>query len=149
MGVDFDYEQRAIITQMKTRLVGGRVYPWVPDEFVLPTFTDSGVVRPYIVVAFGQPIAMGRDRSLSGEEDQPLTLPVVIECWGSTYDVARKVAGAVRTTLIGFSPSLSAGEVRSASGGGMNTRVTSGAGSRFLETVALQVDLNLGAFEGA
>jgi hypothetical protein len=147
MSTTGDFERAAIVDRAKQLLVGGRVYTAVPDDAQV-TKSPNGTVLPYLVIDFGNAYAIDGDRSLMGEADQPHLLPLRVEAWAATGDVAEKVAGAVREQFIGWHASPSSSEISSASGGGFSTRSSNAAPSRAVETVALELTFNLGSNDG-
>ena len=140
-------EQKAVLERAKTYLVGGRVFDYLPDEYELAR-DDSGQVRPYVVIHFGTVRALPTDRSLEGEEEQPHLMPFTVECWASTYEAARAVAGAVRQTFVGWAPTSSGGEITSPGGQSFRDRDSSGLPTRYLEAVALETIINAGSNDG-
>lgn len=143
MSVDGAFERESITQRLKL-LVGGRVYPGVPDDLQLER-NDAGTIRPFISISFDTPYATGVDRSLDGEEDQPHFLPLTVECWAPADPVAHAVADEARRLLVGWNPSPGASELRATPGGGRFSNRSAGAApTRFVEVQAFETTINLG-----
>lgn len=148
MSVDGDFERESITLRLK-QLVGGRVYPGVPDDTQLER-NSAGAIKPFISVSFDTPYATGNDRSLDGEQEQPHFLPLTVECWGGSDLVAQAVAGEARKLLIGWIASPSSSEIRATPGGGRFSNRSAGAApTRFVEVQAFETTINLGSNDGA
>ena len=142
MSSDGIAEQNAIIAHASA-LVGGRIFSSMPEEATLPIDPGTGLIRPYIVITFGQSVPSGTDRSIEGEAAQPLIMPPRFECWAADYDQARIVAGAVRTRFIGYAPTEGSSEMRLGRGYSLNNQDSTGRPTRFVELVAFELIYNL------
>lgn len=117
MTLDLTTEEENVLTRLKV-LCGGRVYPFIPDDLVIPRDTN-GDVLPYITVDFGEPYPTGSGRSLGGgEEQQPHVWVITVTDWGRTDGDTRPTATAVRSRMIGWSPNEANTAPFSARGGG-------------------------------
>jgi hypothetical protein len=142
MSLDGIAEQEAIITRLSV-LCGGRIYDSVPEEEELERDDDSQLVKPYIVVSFGDVTPTFEDRSLAGEEDQPQLMVTVVECWGATMGQVRRTAGAVRGLLVGWSAGPNSTQVRLGRGGRFTQTDAEGRPTRYLQTVPNEMLLNM------
>jgi hypothetical protein len=142
MSLDATAEQTAVIDRLST-LCGGRVFDYVPEETELERDETSGLVKPYIVVTFGSLYPTEGDRTIEGEDQQPQLMPIIVECWATTASAARATAGAVRTRLVGWSPSAdNASEISLRGGGWFQQRDTTGRPTRAMESVTAVTALN-------
>lgn len=144
IGPDGVAEEEAILTRLKDNLVGGRVYDQITDE-MQATWGNVGEVAPYILVDFGAAYPTGKDRVVgAGELSEPYAMTVGIACWGSKAADVRRLAGAVRRVLIGWTPTESSAPMTgmgSASFSAQSARVQ--VPSRTMRMVMLQVVFNL------
>lgn len=142
MSLDGAAEQEAIIARAQA-LVGGRIFTSMPEEATLPVDDVTALIKPYIIITFGQVIPFGRDRSIEGEASQPHVMPARFECWAADYDQARYTAGGVRTRFIGFEPTSNSSEMMVSGGYSLNNQDSTGRPTRYVELVSMETVINL------
>lgn len=141
MSFDAIAEQEAILARAKT-LVGGRVHDGLTDDASLERFDDK-TIKPYIVVWFGELYDQTTDRSIVGEEQQPVIMPMIFECWGATATVCRETAGKLRPLFRGWAATENMSPIRFRGAGNFMQRDSAGLPSRFQRTVSMETILNM------
>jgi hypothetical protein len=142
MSLDATAEQQAIITRLST-LCGGRVGTDEAEETLRVLDETTGLLKPFMVVTFGAVFVTGRDRSIEGEDQQPHTMPIIVECYASNRNAAGATAGAVRTRLTGFEPTDNSSEIGLGGGSWFVQRDSAGRPTLFAETVTGTTEINL------
>jgi hypothetical protein len=141
MSLDAVTEQDAILERLSA-LCGGRVFDALYDEQELSKATD-GFRLPYIVVTFGDVYPLYGDRSITGEEDQPHSMVVIIECWAPAMSSARATAGAARTLLVGWAPNDNSAQMRLGRGGRFDQRDSEGRPAMYMQSITAELFLNM------
>ena len=85
----------------------------------------NGVLTPYVVIEYGQPVGVADGRSISVEQDQPTIQRVAVSCVASSGKVAREIASKAATVGVGFVASANVGPLRLVGGGNFTQRVES------------------------
>jgi hypothetical protein len=83
----------------------------------------NGVLKPYVVIDFGMPVATADGRSIAGEEKQPTVQRVVLSAVASSGKVARQIAGKIVESGTGFMASSNTGPLRLVGGGQFTQQV--------------------------
>lgn len=138
--------ERAYIMDATTgigSLAGGRVFKTaVPDDYVLPKFTD-GKVKPYIVVRFSRPFASTRGRAIAGgEQSQPHIMSFTITAYAGDADSAEITMAAVQNKLVGLTPP-SAGFIQAKGGFSFPESESGAKPSRFGDGSFFSLTVNL------
>lgn len=141
MSADGYPEQELLLTRLEV-LCGGQIYDSVPEETELARDAD-GLVLPYIVVSFGDVMPLYGDRSIEGEEAQPHSMVVVMECWGSIQKMVRATAGAVRTRTLGWEANDNAGQMSLGRGGRFTQTDAEGRPTRYMQSVTAEMPINM------
>ena len=141
MSFDGIAEQEAILERAK-QLVGGRIHDGLTDDLTLERDQD-GSIKPYIVVWFGEMYDQTTDRSLTGEEQQPVIMPMIFECWAPTATICREVAGKLRPLFRGWAANENMSPIRFRGAGNFMQRDSAGLPSRFQRTVSMETILNM------
>ena len=85
----------------------------------------NGVLTPYVVIEYGQPVGVADGRSISVEQDQPTIQRVAVSCVASNGKVAREIASKVAGVGVGFIASNNVGPLRLIGGATLTQRVES------------------------
>lgn len=142
MAFDGLAEQEALLAYLRENLFGGRVHDSLPDDAILERDEQQNV-RPYAVVWFGELYDSAADRSIAGEEQQPVIMPVTVECWAADSATVRRCAAAVRVALRGWRANDNMTELRLRGGGSFNSTDATGRPSRFMRAVNGEALLNM------
>lgn len=140
MTLDLAADETAVLTRLSA-LCGGRVLDFIPDDKSIPR-DSNGDIQPYITVAFGEPYRAARDRSITGEEDQPMVWPVSATAWGKTTSDTRPTANAIRVLMIGWAPSNNCTPFSGGGGGSFASTDASGRPTLSARTVGLESTVN-------
>lgn len=126
-------------------LCAGRVYEegQVDEEEIVTTPGNYTQINPYIVVSFGEPYDSADDRTIAGEQQQPMIFPFQIKCYGYNASVARGVAGAVRTTIRGLKLNENSSAIRLGGGGQFAPATNVGADTRYMRLVTGEMTINM------
>ena len=143
MSLDTTTEEKNILARVRANAVGGRVHEMLPDEEQIERDPITGMVKPYIILTFGEVFPLGTDRSILGAAEQPHVLPIIGECWGATVNEARGAAVALRLLFTGWAPSADNASEIELSGGGRFTSYDRGRPVRYMRSVAASCVINM------
>lgn len=136
-------EEEVLILARAQTLAGGRFYDYIPDEANLAIDETTNAIRPYGTIFFGSPFPSLRDRSLGGETEQPLVMPVRFECWGATRTNARDLAGGVKRIFLDWAGNDNMTPMAFAGGGSFRNGDNSGSPTRFMVAVHFETTINM------
>jgi hypothetical protein len=145
MAVDPTADQDAIEARLKDHLVGGRVFvDVVPEESELERDESDPTrpILPYILLTFGALFPRAGDTSITGLEDQPQVMPIIVECWADTGRAARKTANAAGKWLLGFEPTPNSSQIALQAGSRFQQRDGAGRPTRAMSAVNAECDVN-------
>lgn len=145
MSFDATTEQDAILARLRanTPTATGGGYDSLPEEQRLLKDAAGILILPYFILGFGSLFPVANDRSIEGAEQQPFYMPIIVECWAARAGEARKVAGEVRTAMVGWAPSAdNASEIDLQGGGWFDKRDATGRPIRFMESVTALTSVN-------
>lgn len=135
--------EQELILERASRLCGGRIWNGIPDEAEIATDPVTGTILPYIVIWFGELFEIASaEHSIAGDEQQPASMSVTINCWGTSEKQAQEIAGAVRPLFRGWAGNDNMTPMIFRGSGSFANRDSTGLPSRFMRTVTMVTNLN-------
>lgn len=122
-------------------------YEGLGDDAALETYPGTDIVKPYGIVAFGEPTPKAKGRGLGvTEAGQPHNFPFTVTCVAGYAADARKLSATVGLSLIGWVPNdPNSGELVGGAGTAFTTLNAQNKPSRYFRMRLYRCDIGLAA----